>query len=52
MSKTSPKGSASIYNHIDKKMAEDLTEYLDENGIRCKYLSEIETIERLELFVS
>lgn len=35
---------------LTKKMAEDLTEYLDENGIRCKYLhSEIETIERLEL---
>ena len=35
---------------LTKKMAEDLTEYLDENGIRCKYLhSEIQTIERLEL---
>ncbi len=31
-------------------MAEDLSEYLDENGIRCKYLhSDIQTIERLEL---
>ncbi len=35
---------------LTKKMAEDLTEYLCENGILAKYLhSDIETIERLEL---
>jgi excinuclease ABC subunit B len=35
---------------LTKKMAEHLTEYLCENGIRCRYLhSDIEAIERLEL---
>lgn len=35
---------------LTKKMAEDLTEYLLEAGIKAKYLhSEIETIERVEL---
>jgi excinuclease ABC subunit B len=35
---------------LTKKMAEDLTEYLQDVGIRAKYLhSEIETIERVEL---
>jgi excinuclease ABC subunit B len=35
---------------LTKKMAEDLTEYLDEHGIRVKYLhSDIDTIERIEI---
>ena len=35
---------------LTKKMAEDLTQYFDDAGIRCRYLhSEIETIERVEL---
>lgn len=35
---------------LTKKMAEDLTEYLNEAGIKAKYLhSEIETIERVEI---
>lgn len=35
---------------LTKKMAEDLSEYLDEQGIRVKYLhSSIETIERVEI---
>ncbi|MCX7679338.1 MAG: excinuclease ABC subunit UvrB [Spirochaetes bacterium] len=35
---------------LTKKMAEDLTEYLVEAGIKAKYLhSEIETIERVEI---
>lgn len=35
---------------LTKKMAEDLTEYLQDVGIRAQYLhSEIETIERVEL---
>jgi excinuclease ABC subunit B len=35
---------------LTKKMSEDLTKYLDEIGIRCRYLhSEIETIERVEI---
>ena len=35
---------------LTKRMAEDLTEYLDEHGIRVRYLhSEIHSIERIEL---
>ncbi len=35
---------------LTKRMAEDLTEYLEENGIRVRYLhSEINSIERIEI---
>ena len=35
---------------LTKRMAEDLTEYLDENGIRVRYLhSDIDTVERMEI---
>ena len=35
---------------LTKRMAEDLTEYLDENGIRVRYLhSDIDTVERVEI---
>lgn len=35
---------------LTKKMAEDLTEYLNENGIKVRYLhSDIETLERIEI---
>ncbi|HBE03595.1 MAG: excinuclease ABC subunit B [Spirochaetes bacterium GWF1_41_5] len=35
---------------LTKKMSEDLTKYLSENGIRVRYLhSEIDTIERVEI---
>ncbi len=35
---------------LTKKMAEDLTDYLKESGIRVKYLhSDIDTLERLEI---
>lgn len=35
---------------LTKKMAEDLTEYLVENGVRVRYLhSDIDTLERVEL---
>ncbi len=35
---------------LTKRMAEDLTEYLQENGVRVRYLhSDIETLERSEL---
>ena len=35
---------------LTKKMAEDLTEYLDENGIKVRYLhSDIDTLERIEI---
>jgi len=35
---------------LTKRMAEDLTEYLHENGIKVRYLhSDIETLERIEI---
>ncbi|MDP5035525.1 excinuclease ABC subunit UvrB [Alishewanella sp. SMS8] len=35
---------------LTKKMAEDLTEYLSEHGIRVRYLhSDIDTVERMEI---
>ena len=35
---------------LTKKMAEDLTEYLNENGIKVRYLhSDIDTMERIEI---
>lgn len=35
---------------LTKKMAEQLTDYLNENGVQAKYLhSDIETLERIEL---
>jgi len=35
---------------LTKKMAEDLTEYLDENGIKVRYMhSDIDTLERIEI---
>jgi excinuclease ABC subunit B len=35
---------------LTKRMAEDLTGYLDEVGIRCRYLhSDIDTVERIRI---
>jgi excinuclease ABC subunit B len=35
---------------LTKKMAEDLTEYLHENGIKVRYMhSDIDTLERIEI---
>jgi len=35
---------------LTKRMAEDLTDYLDENGVRVRYLhSDIDTVERIEI---
>ena len=35
---------------LTKKMAEQLTDYMNENGVRAKYLhSDVETLERIEL---
>jgi excinuclease ABC subunit B len=35
---------------LTKKMAEDLTEYLEENGARVRYMhSDIDTVERMEI---
>ena len=35
---------------LTKKMAEDLTEYFHENGIKVRYMhSDIDTLERIEI---
>ena len=35
---------------LTKRMAEDLTEYLEENGLKVRYLhSDIDTVERVEI---
>ena len=44
------KGDRVLVTVLTKRMAEDLTEYLDENGTRVRYLhSDIDTIERVEI---
>ena len=48
--KTTEKGDRTLVTTLTKKMAEDLTTYLTENGIKVKYLhSDIKTIERSEI---
>ncbi|WP_417519357.1 excinuclease ABC subunit UvrB [Minwuia sp.] len=44
------KGMRVLVTTLTKKMAEDLTEYLHENGIKVRYLhSDIDTLERIEI---
>ena len=43
-------GDRVLVTVLTKRMAEDLTEYLDENGTRVRYLhSDVETVERVEI---
>ena len=43
-------GDRVLVTVLTKRMAEDLTEYLDENGTRVRYLhSDIDTVERVEI---
>jgi excinuclease ABC subunit B len=44
------KGQRVLVTTLTKRMAEDLTEYLHENGVRVRYLhSDIDTLERIEI---
>ena len=44
------KGQRALVTVLTKRMAEDLTEYLFEHGVRVRYLhSDIETLERIEI---
>ncbi len=44
------RGDRVLVTTLTKRMAEDLTEYLSENGVRVRYLhSDIDTIERVEI---
>ncbi|MDC1397816.1 excinuclease ABC subunit UvrB [Octadecabacter sp.] len=43
-------GFRTLVTTLTKRMAEDLTEYLHENGIKIRYMhSDIDTIERIEI---
>jgi len=43
-------GERTLVTALTKKLCEDLTSYLDEQGLRVRYLhSEIDTLERLEI---
>jgi excinuclease ABC subunit B len=48
--RTADQGYRTLVTTLTKKMAEDLTDYLRELGIRVRYLhSEIDTLERIEI---
>jgi excinuclease ABC subunit B len=43
-------GERVLVTTLTKRMAEDLTDYLDDHGVRVRYLhSDIETVERMEI---
>jgi excinuclease ABC subunit B len=47
---TARKGYRTLVTTLTKRMAEDLTEYLHEAGLRVRYMhSDVETLERIEL---
>ena len=47
---TAAKGYRTLVTTLTKRMAEDLTDYLADNGIRVRYLhSDIDTVERVEI---
>ncbi|MDV2857880.1 MULTISPECIES: excinuclease ABC subunit UvrB [Oceanimonas] len=44
------KGERVLVTTLTKRMAEDLTEYLNEHGVKVRYLhSDIDTVERMEI---
>ena len=48
--KTAAKGERVLVTTLTKKMAEDLTEYLKDNGVKVRYMhSDIDTMERIEI---
>ena len=48
--KTTAAGYRTLVTTLTKRMAEDLTEYLHEAGIKVRYMhSDVETLERIEL---
>ncbi|MDX8433138.1 excinuclease ABC subunit UvrB [Mesorhizobium abyssinicae] len=47
---TTRAGYRTLVTVLTKRMAEDLTEYLHENGVRVRYMhSDIDTLERIEI---
>lgn len=50
INKRLPTGERVLVTTLTKRMAEDLTDYLHEHGIRVRYLhSDIDTVERVEI---
>ncbi|MEY4880342.1 MAG: hypothetical protein RJB62_1811 [Pseudomonadota bacterium] len=48
--KIAAQGYRALVTTLTKRMAEDLTEYLHEHGIRVRYMhSDVETLERIEI---
>ena len=48
--KETEKGNKVLVTTLTKRMAEDLTDYMKENGVKVKYLhSDIDTMERVEI---
>ena len=48
--KTTAKGYRSLVTTLTKKMSEDLTEYMHDQGIKVRYMhSDVDTLERIEL---
>ncbi|WP_367271783.1 excinuclease ABC subunit UvrB [Ponticaulis sp.] len=47
---TAERGFRSLVTTLTKKMAEDLTEYMTEQGVKVRYMhSDIDTVERIEI---
>jgi excinuclease ABC subunit B len=47
---TSLRGYRTLVTVLTKKMAEDLTEYMHEQGVRVRYMhSDVDTVERIEI---
>jgi excinuclease ABC subunit B len=50
INETTAKGFRTLVTTLTKKMAEDLTQYMEDMGVRVKYLhSDIDTLERMEI---
>ena len=50
MREVAQRGYRTLVTVLTKRMAEDLTEYLHEHGVRVRYMhSDIDTIERIEI---
>ncbi len=48
--KTAAKGYRALVTTLTKRMAEDLTEYMHEQGLRVRYMhSDVDTLERIEI---
>ncbi|MBB4860412.1 excinuclease ABC subunit B [Novosphingobium chloroacetimidivorans] len=48
--KTAKEGFRTLVTTLTKRMAEDLTEFMHEQGVRVRYMhSDVETLERIEL---